>query len=162
MNYTIPTLDVGTYTECIVVYKKGNIPTSKTDGTSVTLDPTETTKVISGLDDSSIYYFIIYTTDSNGNTAESDVDSIGTGDAQIFTYTGDIQTFTAPKTGIYSLETWGAQGGNVNDGTDSARGGFGAYAYGEVLLYEGDTVYVNVGGQNGYGGGGNYTPPNNG
>ena len=71
-----------------------------------------------------------------------------------FDYTGEIQEFTAPKTGIYSLETWGSQGGNASDGTNSARGGYGAYAYGEVLLTQGDKLYINVGGQNGYGGGG--------
>lgn len=71
-----------------------------------------------------------------------------------FNYTGAIQTFTAPKTGIYQLETWGAQGENATDGTLTARGGYGAYATGEVSLTQGDTLYINVGGQNGYGGGG--------
>ena len=87
--------------------------------------------------------------------------TIGSDEGYNFDYTGQIQTFTAPKTGIYSLETWGAQGGDATDGTNTARGGYGAYAYGEVLLQQGETIYINVGGQNGYGGGGNYTPPNN-
>ena len=78
---------------------------------------------------------------------------------QDYTYTGEIQTFTAPKTGIYSLETWGAQGGNASDGTNSARGGYGAYAYGEVLLNQGDTLYIGVGGQNGWNGGGRIVKP---
>ena len=29
-----------------------------------------------------------------------------------FDYTGGIQTFTAPDTGTYKLEVWGAQGGD--------------------------------------------------
>ena len=29
-----------------------------------------------------------------------------------FDYTGDEQTFTAPISGTYKLEIWGAQGGN--------------------------------------------------
>ena len=80
-----------------------------------------------------------------------------------FQYTGEIQTFTAPRTGIYQLETWGAQGGNAEDSENElvARGGYGAYAVGEVLLTQGDTLYIGVGGQNGYNGGGNYVPPNN-
>ena len=80
VNYNIPTLVYGSYTECVLVYKKGNIPTSKTDGTSVSLDPTETTKVISGLDETSTYYFIIYITDSIGNSANSDVQDATTGE----------------------------------------------------------------------------------
>ena len=80
-----------------------------------------------------------------------------------FNYTGSEQTFTAPQSGMYRLEAWGAQGGSLND---TFYGGYGAYAFGQVYLNQGDILYVNVGGEGknsltngantgGYNGGGN-------
>ena len=60
-----------------------------------------------------------------------------------FSYTGDYQTFVVPRSGIYKLETWGAQGGYR---TNSAKGGYGGYAKGLVYLNRGDVLYVYVGG----------------
>ena len=71
-----------------------------------------------------------------------------------FNYTGNIQTFTAPIAGYYTLEVWGAQGGNsLSNGTSYAMGGMGGYSYGDVYLEAGETVYIAVGGK-----GGNPTP----
>ena len=71
-----------------------------------------------------------------------------------FEYSGDYQTFVVPKSGIYKLETWGAQGGHRG----SNNGGKGGYATGEVYLKRGDTLYIYVGGNGqthtGYNGGG--------
>ena len=65
-----------------------------------------------------------------------------------YSYEGKVQEFTAPYTGEYKLETWGAQGGNANNG------GYGGYSVGTVSLNEGDKIYIYVGGQaNGYSGG---------
>ena len=66
-----------------------------------------------------------------------------------FDYSGNEQTFTAPYTGYYKLETWGAQGGNaMADGvSQEATGGYGAYSTGIVKLNKGDTLYINVGGK---------------
>ena len=55
-----------------------------------------------------------------------------------FSYTGSEQVFTADTTGIYKLETWGAQG-------DSSSGGYGAYSVGTVNLNKGDKLYIYVG-----------------
>ena len=57
----------------------------------------------------------------------------------IFDYTGDVQTFTAPVSGYYKLEAWGAQG--YSNSTNSK----GAYTSGMVHLDEGETIYVYVG-----------------
>ena len=65
-------------------------------------------------------------------------------DKYTYNYTGDVQTFIAPVTGKYKLETWGAQGGSV-DGTYS--GGYGAYSTGEIKLKQNDIVYIYVGGE---------------
>ena len=71
-----------------------------------------------------------------------------------FEYTGDYQTFVVPRSGIYKLETWGAQGGHRGGN----NGGKGGYATGEVYLKRGDTLYIYVGGNGqthtGYNGGG--------
>jgi len=156
VTYDVPTLSYGTYSVCQLVVKKNGIPNTSDDGTVIPLDPTETTKLVSGLDEESTYFFQIYVEDSENNTASSEPKDITTGGIPVasFGFTGTIQEYTVPKTGIYSLETWGAQGGDATDGTNTARGGYGSYAYGEVFLQQGDVLYVNVGGQNGYGGGG--------
>ena len=155
--FTIPTLDVGTYSSIKLVGKKGSIPESELDGDiTETLASTDTSKLITELDELSTYYFVIYSEDSIGNKAESEAEFCRTGrnEGYNFAYTGSIQTFTAPRTGIYQLETWGAQGGNASDDNLVARGGYGAYAVGEVLLTQGETLYIGVGGQNGFNGGG--------
>lgn len=82
-----------------------------------------------------------------------------------FPYTGKIQTFTAPMTGYYRLETWGAQGGSIS----GYYGGYGGYATGTVMLKKDETIFIVVGGQGlgasrqgqglvgGYNGGGSVT-----
>ena len=59
-----------------------------------------------------------------------------------FDYTGSAQTFTAPVSGTYKVELWGAQGG------DSANllGGKGGYVSGNIELEETKRLYVYVGG----------------
>ena len=165
LTIEIPVLDDGSYSYIKAVAKKGSIPASKTDGTVIDLSATATSVTFSGLDEQSHYYFVIFANDGGASDIASDPDDCTTGrnEGYNFAYTGSIQTFTAPRTGIYQLETWGAQGGNAEDTENNlvARGGYGAYAKGEVFLAQGETIYINVGGQNGYGGGGNYVPPNN-
>lgn len=56
-------------------------------------------------------------------------------------YTGKSQVFTAPADGTYTLEAWGAQGGNGN----SSTGGKGGYAKGNITLKKGQTLYIYVG-----------------
>ena len=60
-----------------------------------------------------------------------------------FDYTGGEQTFTAPLTGTYKLETWGAQGGS----TGTCTGGYGGYSQGTIILETGKNIYINVGGE---------------
>ena len=45
-----------------------------------------------------------------------------------FNYTGDYQTFIVPKSWVYKLETWGAQGGDRG----ASNGGKGGYTSGEI------------------------------
>lgn len=73
-----------------------------------------------------------------------------------FDYTGGEQTFTAPYSGNYKLELWGASGGGrsiiLGGGSNAGPGG---YAVGTVHLTAGETIYLNIGGQGVYGAGSN-------
>ena len=62
-----------------------------------------------------------------------------------FSYTGSIQTFTAPVAGTYKLTVYGAKGGGNGGYGDTVGGGLGGYSYGNVLLTKGQTLYVVVG-----------------
>ena len=65
-----------------------------------------------------------------------------------FDYTGGEQTFTAPVSGTYRLETWGASGGYGYDKTRSTGGGgYGGFSSGYTKLDKNNTLYLNVGGQ---------------
>ena len=64
-----------------------------------------------------------------------------------FGYTGNVQRFTAPTSGLYKLETWGAQGG-----TSSVYGSAinnGGYASGFINLTAGQVLEIYVGGRGG-------------
>ncbi len=74
-----------------------------------------------------------------------------------FDYTGGEQSFTVSEDGIYKIELWGAQGGNINNDaytyTNELResnvtyyGGKGAYTTGEIYLNKGTILYIHVGG----------------
>ena len=63
-----------------------------------------------------------------------------------YVYTGSAQTFIAPATGTYKVQLYGA-------GSYPASGK-GAYTEGLITLSQGTTLYVYVGGYNGYNGGG--------
>lgn len=70
--------------------------------------------------------------------------------SQTFNYSGGIQTFTVPPlvTSI-TIDAYGAQGESP-----SCAGGAGARAQGTLAVTPGQILYVSVGGQNGFNGGG--------
>lgn len=53
------------------------------------------------------------------------------------------QTFTAPETGLYTIEAWGAQGGYAYNADNN--GGYGGYAKGQVLLEKNQQIILYVG-----------------
>ena len=74
-------------------------------------------------------------------------------------YSGEEEVFTAPETGKYKIELWGAQGGRSMSGgaysdSTSKPGGKGGYTTGIIQLNKDDVLYINVGGkgQNGQNG----------
>ena len=101
-------------------------------------------------------------TGSNGSTASTSVSiSKGTTGNKTYTanwadtvytynYTGDIQTLTAPATGTYYIELYGAKGGDGADGQcsggDGGTGGKGGYVKASVTLTKGTSYTIYVGG----------------
>ena len=52
-------------------------------------------------------------------------------------------TYTAPGTGTYKLEVWGANGGSYNTTTTiDGKGGTGGYSVGTISLTKGEQLYV--------------------
>jgi hypothetical protein len=111
-----------------------------TNGTTITNSGTGT------------YYLWIKGSDNAGNNVITKSNAFVTVPSvnQTFGYNGSYQTWTVPYTGTYKLEVWGAQGGN----NWNIVGGLGAYSSGNINLTAGTILYVYVGGQNGYNGGG--------
>ncbi len=66
-----------------------------------------------------------------------------------FPYTGDYYMWSAPSTGVFTLQVWGAQGGNAlnTNGTVAKTGPTGGYATGSISLTSGQSLYIYVGGQ---------------
>lgn len=64
-----------------------------------------------------------------------------------FAFTGSVQEFTAPISGYYRMEAWGASGGNSCEQGKSVAPvtAFGAYTSGMLYLNAGETIYVYVG-----------------
>ena len=84
----------------------------------------------------------VYTTPNiNASTTYYVQSTTPQGGSQTFNYTGSVQTFTAPFSGAFTLEAWGAKGGD--DGPIGANGG---YATGTVSLAAGQSISVYVGG----------------
>ena len=112
--------------------------TASTGGSPVSSTPSGTNYVITPAG-SATYY------------AEAQQLAAGT---QTFSYTGAQQTFTVPA-GVTSIniDAYGAQGSN-NLSLNGQPGGYGGQASGILTVTPGATIYVYVGGQAGFNGGG--------
>ena len=65
-----------------------------------------------------------------------------------FDYTGAEQTFAAPISGTYKLETWGAQGGNaIFNGNELENVFYGGYSNGKIYLKKDNQIFISVGGK---------------
>lgn len=66
-----------------------------------------------------------------------------------FSFTGDLQTYTIPKTGKYQIKAVGASGsgGNTYGTSYTSVGGKGAEITGTFMLNKGDIIDIVVGGQ---------------
>jgi hypothetical protein len=68
------------------------------------------------------------------------------GDSITFSYTGNIQEYTIPISGLYKLEAYGGKGGDGGNGSASLTGGYGGYEYGYKVLNKDDLLYIVCGG----------------
>jgi hypothetical protein len=69
-----------------------------------------------------------------------------------FNYTGQMDSIQIPEcVDSIIIDAWGAQG---EDAVSGGVGGLGAYAGGRINVSTGQWIYINVGGTNGYNGGG--------
>ena len=66
------------------------------------------------------------------------------GDSESFSYTGGMQSFTAPQKGVYKLECWGAAGGIQSSATNARDGahGWGGYGCGYRMMEKGEVIYI--------------------
>ena len=66
-----------------------------------------------------------------------------------FETTDDFYLWSAPTTGTFTFQVWGAQGGSAlaTDGTVVGAGPLGGYAAGNYSLTSGQAIYIYVGGQ---------------
>lgn len=100
VKYTIPDLTDTAYTSVKLVAKKNKIPKNKTDGNKIIdLSPSSGGVVVSGLEQLTKYYFVIFVEDSVGNKAESEPKDITTG----------------KKDGIFKMRITTMQGVREND-----------------------------------------------
>ena len=90
----------------------------------------------------SVYEF----TNLNGNTWQGPTDPggyTGTTLQGMVTINGGIQEWTVPTTGAYTIEAWGASGG---DGPGPGKyGGVGRYVKITTTLTQGTVIYILVG-----------------
>lgn len=92
------------------------------------------------------YYLCIYAEDVLGHSINKCSKPFKFINVIEFNYTGRVQTWTAPNTGTYRLEVWGAQGGGY------LFGGKGGYSSGTINLNKGTVIYIYVGEAGGSGG----------
>ena len=68
--------------------------------------------------------------------------------ARVYTYTGRVESFTAPVSGQYKMECWGAQGGTLQSFHKPGRGG---YCMGYHNMEQGELAFVCCGNCGAYG-----------
>lgn len=138
-----------------LVYKADSEPETVTDGillgqlTDLTCEHISNQVIDYEAIGGGTYYLKIFAQTDNGEMESKPYELVIVGSFE-FGYTGYIQTFTVPQTGRYQIECWGAQGGNAG----TVNGGYGGYSVVEVELQKDEVLYIDVGGQNGYNGGG--------
>ncbi len=172
VSYSVPNCNASTATATVTVNPSPVAPTAN----NVTLcgPGTATLTATGGQNNSYVWYSnangtgqlstsASYTTPNLQSTTTYYVQTAtAQGGSQNFPFTGGVQNFAAPVSGVYTIQAWGAKGGD--DGNIGANGG---YATGTVALTAGQTLAVYtgglgascaVGGGGGWNGGGNAGP----
>lgn len=66
----------------------------------------------------------------------------------VFEFTGEVQKFVVPYTGVYTIECWGAEGGGLGGYGEEAEkysGGKGGYVKADFYFQEGTELFIYVG-----------------
>lgn len=112
VKYDVPSLSSGSYTYCKLVVKKNSMPESVEDGNKIiNLDPTKASVTVKYLSGNTKYYFEIFTQDSEGHEAVSNVKSITTGEAIEIPFFTDSFNSDLMKNG-WDLATFKSEFGN--------------------------------------------------
>ena len=71
--------------------------------------------------------------------------------ARVYTYTGRVESFTAPVNGKYKMECWGASGASIYPNVSNLKPGLGGYSIGNLNASSNEILYVCVGSSGAYG-----------
>ena len=71
--------------------------------------------------------------------------------ARVYTYTGRVESFTAPVNGKYKMECWGASGASIHPNVSYLKPGLGGYSIGYLNAAPNKNFYVCVGSSGAYG-----------
>ena len=71
--------------------------------------------------------------------------------ARVYTYTGRVESFTAPVNGKYKMECWGASGASIYPNVSYLKPGLGGYSIGYLNAAPNKNFYVCVGSSGAYG-----------
>ena len=103
------------------------------------------------------YAFVGWYTKPNGEGTKVDENTsiISTSTHTLYAYWMPISeydsagsyTYVIPRSGMYKLEVWGAQGGDAKYSSTTYVGGYGGYSVGSAYFKAGTTLYLNVGGE---------------
>jgi hypothetical protein len=149
---TITSIGGSAITRAGIVWNTTGSPTvvSYTGSTTDTVASGVFTSTANNLTPGTTYYIRAYATNGSGTAYGNQILVTITTTATALSYTGTMQTYTVPA-GVTSvvIEAWGAQGT-----TYVSTGGQGGYAKGTLAVTPGQVLYVYVGGQAGYNGGG--------
>ena len=137
-EFTI-TMDFRTFHKITYLNLTGQYPTEIMDRDSISIDLSNENPVFINVKSSETvdYVYLGSILYLNNITNDIEVESIS-GVNNAYDYTGNVQTFIAPITGVYKLEVWGAQGAD--------NGGYGGYSTGEIELQKDQTLYIYEGG----------------
>ena len=92
-----------------------------------------------------IFLFILFIS-TMGIYANTDQSSapLNSPDEYNFIFTGTQESFVIPETGLYTIEAWGAEGGNLGS---TGKGGKGGFVSGEIQLNKNEELFITVGGK---------------
>ena len=152
-------VDDPVYAETVVVWKVGSAPSDITDGTEI-YRGTDQTCTATGLEQSTDYYFAVYTVSGLGVYGQPVVSDVYRYDfpAEPTEYStcAEItatQEYVIPENGYFRIDAIGKSGNGGDESRHngyrvvvSGGGGTGGHSRSEIVAYAGDIININIGG----------------